>query len=59
MEETWVRGQFSFYRGWYGRLMNSTYPVPTETPRLRQRGETKTYKQRTKSEYSAGFAVGT
>ena len=26
---------------------------------IRQRGETKTDKQRTKSEYSAGFAVGT
>ena len=33
-KETWVRGQFSLYREWYGRLMYNTYPIPTETPRL-------------------------
>ena len=33
-EETWVRGQFSLYREWYGRLMYNTCPIPTETPRL-------------------------
>ena len=33
-EETWVCGQFSLYREWYGRLMYDTYPIPKETPRL-------------------------
>ena len=33
-KETWVRGQFSLYREWYGRLMYNTCPIPTETPRL-------------------------
>ena len=33
-EETWVRGQFSLYREWYGPLMYHTYPIPTGTPRL-------------------------
>ena len=33
-ERDLVRGQFSLYREWYGRLMYNTYPIPTETPRL-------------------------
>ena len=33
-KETWIRGQFSPYREWYGLLIYNTYPIPAETPHL-------------------------
>ena len=67
-EETWVRGQFSFYREWYGRLMTTTTLLTPSPQRhlaliycpdqpIRQRGETKTDEQQTRFGYSVGFSV--